>query len=332
MTGPAAVPASVRIETYVTGSEPWQRSLRAMASDVNVLLGPGTARPEQAFDEVAAVFAQVEKECTRFDQASDLMRANAAGADWCRVGPYCFAALTEAARAHSVTVGVFDPRVLRTLQDLGYDGSVAFDAGDVQLTAPNRPDQAAAHLDAWIPQFDAGSRTVRVGPVPIDLGGIGKGLAVRWAAERIAAQSPSFVIDAGGDCFVSGSGPDGDGWRVGVEDPFGGSQPVAVLALSDVACTTSSIRLRRWHVDGRAAHHLIDPRTGRPGGAGLMSVTVVGPDPATAEVWSKVLFLHGRGSIAAEASRRDLAAVWIFDDGRVGMSEAVRPSVIWQAP
>lgn len=49
-------------------------------------------------------------------------------------------------------------------------------------------------------------------------------------------------------------------------------------------------------------HHLIDPTTGRPGGTGLLSVTTVASDPATAEVWSKCLFLQGADNIAEAAA------------------------------
>ena len=54
------------------------------------------------------------------------------------------------------------------------------------------------------------------------------------------------------------------------------------------------LRVHAWTAaDGRAVHHLVDPRTGEPGGDGLLAVTVAGPDPAWAEVWSKTLFLEG---------------------------------------
>ncbi|MBA3875894.1 MAG: hypothetical protein C0498_02990 [Anaerolinea sp.] len=54
--------------------------------------------------------------------------------------------------------------------------------------------------------------------------------------------------------------------------------------------------------------HLIDPRTGEPGGNGLVAVTVATRDPAWAEVWSKALFLEGHRAIAAAARARGLAA------------------------
>ena len=83
------------------------------------------------------------------------------------------------------------------------------------------------------------------------------------------------------------------------------------------AVCTSSIAVHAWTAaDGRAVHHLLDPRTGEPGGDGLVSVTVAGPDPAWAEVWSKALFLEGAGGIGARARALGLAAWWIRDDGR----------------
>jgi thiamine biosynthesis lipoprotein len=119
---------------------------------------------------------------------------------------------------------------------------------------------------------------------------------------------------------------------VGVEDPGGRPEPLLVLALSDEACTTSSIRLRRWTAGGTPVHHLIDPRTGLPGGHGLASVTVVGPDPAMAEVWSKTLFLSGRGRIEAETTRRSLAACWTTLDGTTDVSLAMESRVLWRRP
>jgi thiamine biosynthesis lipoprotein len=187
------------------------------------------------------------------------------------------------------------------------------------------------HVTAWTPRFDEDRRAVRLGPEPVDLGGIGKGLAVRWAADQIAGHAASFLVEAGGDCYLGGAGPDGTGWRIGVEDPLGGLEPVAVLQLSDVACATSSIRLRQWRSGERRVHHLIDPRTGAPGGAGLLAVTVVGADPAAAEVWSKCLFLCGVDGVAQQAEAQDLAALWVADDGQMGTTSAMDPLLIWRA-
>ena len=85
--------------------------------------------------------------------------------------------------------------------------------------------------------------------MPVDLGGIGKGLALRWAADRAAKLLPDrsgFLLDAGGDIAVSGPGPASGWWLVAIEDPGGANGPAAVLAIADGAVATSSIRINRW--------------------------------------------------------------------------------------
>jgi FAD:protein FMN transferase len=166
---------------------------------------------------------------------------------------------------------------------------------------------------------------------PIDLGGIGKGLALRWTAARLErAGAGDFLVEAGGDLVARGNDPDGTPWQVGIEDPTGGEDP-AVIAVSGLAVATSSVRVNRWVMDGRVVHHLLDPRTGEPANDGLLAVTVAAADPAWAEVWSKALYLAGRPAIANEARSRGIAAWWITDDGALEMTPAARVLTIWVA-
>ena len=138
-----------------------------------------------------------------------------------------------------------------------------------------------------------------------------------------------FLVEAGGDCYCAGRSIDGGRWRIGIEGASPADGPVAVLALSDLAVTTSSIRLRRWHVGERPVHHLIDPLTGRPGGEDLLSVTVVADDPAWAEVWSKALFISGRNEICSLAKREGIAAAWVDKNGHLATSPGMNQHLLW---
>lgn len=309
---------------------------RAMATDVTVrmvlrgraIADPGAVRASQAaLNASLAVFGEVETECTRFDPTSALMRANADAGGWVRVPPTCYLSLVEAQAAYRRTGGLFDPRVLRELVTLGYDRSLPFEGEEIVLDAGTSP--APPERTRWAPQFRPLTQQVHLGE-PVDLGGIGKGLAVRWARDRLWTACDDFLIEAGGDCYCAGLEPGGGPWGIGVEDPLGGDS-VAVLSLTDRACTTSSIRLRRWQVGGRTVHHLIDPRTGAPGGAGLLAVTVVDDDPASAEVSSKTLFLAGADGIAEACKVAGAAALWVAEDGSLGTSEAIEPYVVWRS-
>ena len=310
------------------------RRFVCMAVDVTIELVNPLGDAEALADTAEEVFRGVESSCTRFDPASPLMQANAAGDAWHEVPELCYAALTEAATAHQATGGRFDPRVLSDLRELGYDRSLPFGSGPIDLAAPPASAKPATlrFRAPWRPGFDASRTAVRIGRIPVDLGGIGKGLAVRWAADRLRGQAEAFLVEAGGDLVTAGPGPSGEGWRAGVEDPRGGTAPVAVLDVTDLGCATSSIRLRSWRVGGRTVHHILDPVTGEPGGPGLLSVTVVGEDPAAAEVWSKTLFLAGAAGIADAAASRGLAALWVDEAGRMSISPAMSAHLLWSAP
>jgi thiamine biosynthesis lipoprotein len=302
----------------------------SMASRITVrLVSDATAADaERHLSNALQVFHDVDRTCTRFDASSDLMRANAHGDEWTTVSSYCFDALTEAYAAYRRTFGRFDPRVLADLVRLGYDRSL-------KHAAPSYRDSAALiprmTLPDWRPEFRRASSEVRVGPVPIDLGGIGKGLAVRWAADHLHGGLGSLV-EAGGDCSCRGVAADGQPWRVGVEDPEDPTQPIAVLEVRDAAVATSSVRVRSWQIAGHDVHHLIDPRSGLPGGEGLAAVTVIDTDPAAAEVASKTLFLTGRRGVRTTAEHLGLAALWIDDNGVIEWSRALAPSLVWSRP
>ena len=304
---------------------------RHMATEVTIcLVGRDDERALSAVAAALQEFGEVEAACTRFDPASPLMRANANPSGWCAVPRRCYEAVSEAHRAYQETGGRFDPRVFGDLVALGYRATLPFSGGPV--VADGAVVRRRLALPPWRPQFRvrAGTFAVLLGGLPIELGGIGKGLAVRWAAGLLAAASGNHLIEAGGDCMASGRAPDGGPWHVGVEDPAGDLAPVAVLGLSDLAATTSSTRVRHWTAAGRPVHHIVDPRTGLPGGRGMRSVTVVGPDPAMAEVWSKTLFLAGRHAVATQAERHGIAACWVSDDGVVSFSTAIEPHVLWR--
>jgi thiamine biosynthesis lipoprotein len=324
---PAAT--AVRTQSEVT------RRFRSMASQVTLHIVEPSVNAHEALAEAQRAFEAIAVSCTRFDPDSALMRANAAPRSWQEVPRECFEVMAAAHEAHLLTEGRFDPRVLRALESLGYDRSLDFAGGAV--TASARP--AAGMRRPWQPDFDPSAMRVRLGRDPIDLGGIGKGFAVRRALKILtdARVGAGVLVEAGGDLATSGLSPVRPGeptsreWRAAVENPFGDTaEPVAVLNVSDAAAATTSLRLRSWLAGERRVHHIIDPRSGEPANSGLQSVTVVHDDPMWAEVWSKVLFLTGRRDIRAAADDRGLSALWVTDDGRVAHSRRLRERLMWQ--
>jgi thiamine biosynthesis lipoprotein len=287
------------------------------------------AAANAAWAEVRAEFDAVDVALSRFRDDSELTMLNrlAGSGRVVEVSWRTRRALAAVDRAGRVTDGRFDASVLGALERIGEHGASL--------------DPASGHDPATVPVIapeDGGDRRslVHVPPVPVDMGGIGKGLALRWACARALRSLPAGAgvqVEAGGDVVAGGTPPE-DGWRIGVEDPAADdadtAAPLVVVELWSGAVATSSVRVRHWIApDGRTVHHLLDPRTGEPARTGLIAVTVAGPDPAWAEVWSKALFLAGRIDIADEARSRDLAAWWITDAGHLGMTPAARVKTAW---
>ncbi len=307
---------------------------RAMGSPLRLtVVGVATDRAEAGWAGVSAAIEEIEQALSRFRATSDLVRLNDVAGDPAGVAihPRLVAALAAAERARRMTGGAFDPRILRDLERLGYVGvplEIVADTTAPSGTRPTFPDGRWLHCDP------RASRAAVAAPV--DLGGIGKGLAIRWAGKVLATTLPELddpgtgaLLEAGGDLIARGNAPEGGPWMVAIEDPTGGEMP-AVVALHDGAICTSSIAVHRWRTDdGRDVHHLLDPRTGEPGGAGLASVTVSGPDPAWAEVWSKALFLEGAARIGPRARAMGLAAWWVREDGSLEMTPAARQRTAW---
>ena len=306
---------------------------RAMASPLRLTMAgeASGSLAEAAWAQVQDEFEASEQAMSRFRESSGLTRLNRAAVEGRSVvvDQRLRRAVVATDRAYRVTGGRFDPRVLRDLDRLGYRGAAI---------APSDPVAVAGSSAAADPEPE---RLVCLGPggtvrlaAPIDLGGIGKGLALRWAAarvQRLLGPGDGALLEAGGDIVALGRGPEAGSWPVGIEDPNGGGD-LAVVEVGAGALATSSIRVHRWQAeDGSPVHHLLDPRTGQPSGAGLLAVSVAAPDAAWAEVRTKQLFLAGSRGIGALARGLGLAAWWVTEDGTLEMTPAARVQTTWMA-
>jgi thiamine biosynthesis lipoprotein len=342
----AEASAAELVATPTPGAAPLPHRFagRAMASplvlqvhDVPPPAALARPAPGALWAGVVAEFEAAEQALSRFRDRSALTELNRVSGDgtWHAVEPRLYRTLATAERAWRLTGGRFDPRVLGDLERLGYRGALLGEGAAAPEVGSVEPDPGQARPLAAGPWLERDPRrsAVRV-RVPLDSGGIGKGLALRWAWRSIEAGlgARGALLEAGGDLVGRGPGPAGTAWLVGIEDPTGGPGPLAVVALASGALCTSSVAITRWRTgDGRAVHHLLDPRTGEPGGDGLLATTVAAADPAWAEVWSKALFLAGSRAIGDEARARGLTAWWVEADGTLHLTPAARPQTVWTA-
>ncbi len=287
-----------------------------------MLLGPDA--PPLA--DVLAELEDLERRWTRFRPESEISRLNAGDGHPTLVSHATAMLLERAVWAWHRSGGRFDPTVLDALRAAGYDrtfddlADAAIDAaaapspaGDARTPGPSgTPSPGCADVEV-----DPGLDLVRLpAGVGIDPGGIGKGLAADLVATAAVERgADAAMVSLGGDLRVAGQ-PPLEGWEIELDHHL--AEP-ARLNLLDGAVATSSTLRRRWRTSGGPAHHVIDPRTGRPSTGPVVACSVLAAEAWWAEVVATSL-LVGWGDPGAEPELLDLlagaGALLTFADGR----------------
>jgi len=242
---------------------------------------------QRAFDAIA----KVESEMSLNIDGSAVRRINeAAGQGQVSVPASLIAVFNCAAHVSEQSGGAFDVTIgaVHSLWD--------FTSGNE--AKPPDPEAIARNLqyvDYTHVEFSATSGTVRL-PIEgmrLDLGGIAKGYAVDVASRALSdAGVHNFIVNAGGDMFVSGRRPDGKKWRIGVRHPRLAGQLMCTLPVTDLAVVTSGDYERFFEYEGKRYHHILDPATGYPAGA-CQSVTIVMKEAMVAQALAKAVFVMG---------------------------------------
>ena len=192
----------------------------------------------------------------------------------------------------SRTAGTFDP----TVQPLWALYAEAFAAG---RTPTDRQIAAARRRVGW-QHVQITHRAVaftRTG-MALTLNGIAQGYIADKVAALLERHGITDVLVDMGEITARGHQPDGTPWRVVIADPTGGASQKSVH-LRDRAIATSAPLGTAFDADGTIGH-ILDPRTGKPGGK-WRQVSVVAPSAARADGLSTAFCLMDEPAIRAAA-------------------------------
>ena len=226
-----------------------------------------------AIDAAIAELRWVERTMTRFDDRSDIGRANCDAAR----GPVAISRETalvvrEALRWADATNGMYDPAAGKLVKL--WDVNHRHEPPDGERLAP----LAGRRLHRYV------ELTTRRGvdmllyhdpDVSLDLGAIAKGYAVDRAIDALRSRGiTKALVNAGGDLYALGTSPDGEPWRIGVRDPNDARRIAETLEVSDAAIGTSGTYMQFFRYRGHRYHHLMDPSIAAPRQTAMQSYTV----------------------------------------------------------
>lgn len=263
-----------------------------------------------AKQQVIALMADVALSADRFVATSDVSRVNRAAGRLVPVRRRTMELLDVALAAAEESGGVVDPTIGAHLLRAGYADDIA-EVRDLLVMTNDGP----------LPRADWTSvRTDRTlflvglpADVRLDLGATAKAWTADVAARRIARSLDTAVlVEIGGDVAVAGSRS--KPWQVQVSECSGApGQPVG---LERGGLATSSTISRRWRTPSGAAHHVIDPRTGRPAEGPWRTVTVWAPTAVRANTASTAALVLGDDAVP-HLRGLDVAARLVARDGTV---------------
>ncbi len=284
----------------------------------------------EAVELARTVLLEWHRGFSRFEPDSELSRLNADPRETVPVSSTMARFVAAACDAARLTGGLVDPTLASEIEAAGYAGDLpeaAQSALDLRATlaqAPARAPGRPSATSAWgsVQLDSSGTAVTRPVGVRLDSGGIAKGL---FADLLVAAlrEHESVAINCGGDLRLGGRG--GLTRAVEVSSPFGpGTLHVFELAAGGAA--TSGIGKRSWiDSDGRPAHHLLDPATGRPAFTGVVQVTALAPSAAEAEARAKAALLSGPDGAIEWLPH---GGVVVYDDERHEVIEPLGPDAV----
>jgi thiamine biosynthesis lipoprotein len=250
---------------------------------------------------------------SRFQADSELSRLNADPRETVPVRPLMARLALAVREAGALSGGLVDGTLVRQIERAGYDADLR---DSLALTtalalAPARTPAAAAASRSWREievDLDA-SAVTRPPGLMLDSGGLAKGLFADALGATLASH-PSFAVNCAGDLLIGGAAQTRR--EVKVESPFDG-RTLHTFELSHTGVATSGIGRRSWlDGNGRPAHHLLDPATGRPAFTGVVQVTALAPSALAAEVKAKAALLSGPRAALGWLTQ---GGVIVFDDG-----------------
>lgn len=247
---------------------------------------------------------------SRFDPESELSIFNRNLGVFRDASPDMLTVALHALSYHKESDGLFDPRILSVLEDIGYRND--FSSRDTRQNMPPKffPTSTIPlkrDLTIWgeAIQFK----------VKMDFSGIAKGYILDIMAKHLENDGwKNFLVDSGGDMVVRGTNRKGKPWRIDIENI---PEKSILIEISNKGIATSGITRRQWtSAGGKRFHHLIHPRHPNSFAFNLLSVTAISASAERADFLAKTLFLMGKKEGLACAKKYSIPAIFV-EDGEI---------------
>ena len=132
----------------------------------------------------------------------------------------------------------------------------------------------------------------------LDFNAIAQGYTTDCISKYLSTHSiTSHIVDVGGEVYASGKKPDGQQWRVAIEQPSDSIDAPrrynTLVRLENQSIVTSG-NYRKYTIENGIKYtHTINPHTGKPAKHSLLSVSVTAPTSTDADALATAFMVMG---------------------------------------
>lgn len=275
------------------------REFKALGTDIIFFL-PEVSEPDKILAAAEKEVLDFEKRFSRFVAGNELNAFNDSRKTEIEVTETMAELLRLAKYYYLKTGGAFDPTIIGSLEEIGYDKNfldletnvVSAQAKKLDLQKITEEFTARSKMETL---KIVGRQIFRPSEFRLDLGGFAKGYIVDLLGATIFRGVKNFLISAGGDIWAVGNQEGAKGWDVAVQNPMTPEENIFFLNTRGkrLGIATSGILERTWQKGDFKAHHIIDPGSGLPVENDILSVTVISADAVKADIYAKTILILG---------------------------------------
>ncbi len=255
------------------------------------------------------IFRSFEREFSRFlpDSALSLLNTSKSIVPSSRF----LRVMNLSTRIYHETWGIFNPLI--DLRRIGYRESFEREKGILE----------DEEIDTdWKNIFISSEKITLWNHQYIDLWGIVKWYSVDEVRDYLfVSWYTDFIINAWWDIYLAGRDADNT-WKVGIDNPAKPSEILATLDIEDASISTSGTYKRKWQLEWKEYHHILDPRT-RENPSEIVSISVIGSHTWMTDVYATVALIMGIERAIPWLESRQLSAIIVSKEWKISTTKGL---------
>jgi len=246
-----------------------------------------TSPNKQAAGTVFSEASRIEQLLSKYIPSSEISQLNQLGK--LKVSSETFYVIKKSQEFYFLTQGAFDITVAPLVDLWGFTNKDFQVPSDDKIRATLKligNDKIILHQKDNVVEF-------KIPGMRIDLGAIAKGFALDCAVRKLKENKiDNCLINAGGQVYALGD-KFKEPWKVVIQGARK-AEFTGTLELKNRSASTSGDYQQFFSIGNKRYCHIIDPRTGYPAQAGIISVTVIADSGLEADALSTSIFVLGK--------------------------------------